>query len=157
MNNWQEQQEINNEATRWDYNQEAFGGSVEGPEWMPSNEEVMEILSHEHEKYGHAEIVKHCPLCESDEPDYVGYEGRRPVMEKFKAGTPVKVHVAGRLAEHFSSPLYVVVKYEQTSIGHNRKDRQVCLYSVQNRCYTYADEDWLEDISDDVLVALNKT
>ncbi len=79
MNNRHEQQEINNEATRWDYNQEAFGGSLEAPEYMPSNEEVMEILSHEHAKYGHTQIVEHCPLCGSDEPAWIGYEGRRPV------------------------------------------------------------------------------
>ncbi len=78
MNNYQEQQELNDEATRWDYNQEAFGGSEEPPEYVPTNGEVMETLAYEHKKYRHDEIVEHCPLCESDEPEYVGYEGRRP-------------------------------------------------------------------------------
>ncbi len=84
MNNRQEQQEIDNEATLWDYNQEAFGGSVEGPEWIPSNEEMMEMLGHEHEKYGHTDIVEHCPLCNSDEPNWVGYEGRIEVVRRHK-------------------------------------------------------------------------
>lgn len=94
MHNRQEQQEINDEATRWDYNQEAFGESVEGPEYMPTNEEVMEILGHEHEKYGHTEIVEHCPLCESGEPDWVGFEKRVEAIKSDK--TPEHTIVKSR-------------------------------------------------------------
>jgi len=77
--------------------------------------------------------------------------------EKFKIGTPVRVNVDDEnLKSHFSGGLYIVARYEREAIERDRPDMEVCLYSVTNRCYTYSHQDWLEDISDEVLTAMGK-
>lgn len=71
-------------------------------------------------------------------------------MEELKTGTPVFVNVEDeKLKAHFSSPLYIVVRYETDP--RFKEDEKVCLYSVENRCYVYANHDWLVDATDIVL------